>query len=530
MYRFCPNCGEELPSPTPNFCSHCGTSLKEQKDTCSTAKEYDDEKEVQQAIYALGVKLEESVAKILAAKGYNIEQRVRLSGSSGVPHEIDVLARKGGIVKVVECKNWKNPVGKEVIQKLHDTLRDLGSKCGGVVASFAGFTYDAENLAEHYGIELWDPDYLKEEIWVISVGRAVEASYGKTIKVENAFPIKVGFSQVAETKLKNKDKLTINGTLSYHPYYIANYSYHATFKAPKKRVHRFSDSGKVFIDALDGSVLNPTPVKDLSSVTKTLKGVISKKEREVGKRVKKLIEEMEIGTPTNYEVKPGEDYKVRKFEPSISKRSIEKSAINFIIQKNTEHITYIPNSQEDELLPEVKVITYIPKFKDVNIKSVMLVYVPRWAIDYEVFSKTYTKEVLAFSGAVLEDTLRYCSKDVGLLKKETIAICELCGQAFCSEHVSQCPVCGKWLCEADGGICEDCRRVYCTGHILKCEICDRPLCNDCKQACSICGKTVSRKHMQSCDNCGAVACTECMTKTGVIRRKTLCKKCRQEIS
>ena len=529
MYRFCPNCGEELPSPNPNFCPYCGSSLKEPKKVRFVTQKGDDaEKEVQRAIYELGVKLEECVAKILAAKGYKTQQRVRLDGSSGVSHEIDVLARRGNIVKAVECKNWKTPVGKEVIQKLHDTLKDLGSKWNGVVASFAGFTEDAENLAKHYGIELWDPDYLKEEFWVISVGRAVEASFGETIKVENAFPIKVNFSEAAEIKLNNKDKLITNGTLSYHPYYVVSYSYHAVFKDPTKKVHRFRDSGKVFIDALDGSVLNPTPLKTLSSVTKVLKGVISKKAREESKRAKKLIEEMEIGAPKNYEVRPGEDYSVRVLQPSISKRSLAKSAINYIVQKNTERIVYTPKSRKDEFLPETKFITYVPKTRDINIKSVRLVYIPKWEINYEAFNKTYTKEVLAFSGTVLEDTLRYCPKHIGLLKKENVAICEVCGQALCREHVFQCPVCGKWLCEDDGVFCEDCKRIHCTDHILKCEICGQPLCNDCKQICPICGKTVGKRHMRTCDNCGVTACTDCTTTIGIIRRKTLCKNCQNK--
>jgi len=526
MYRFCPNCGEELPSPNPNFCPYCGAPLNEPKKVrFVTQKEDDTEKEVQRAIYELGVKLEECVAKILAAKGYKTQQRVRLDGSSGVSHEIDVLARRGNIVKAVECKNWKTPVGKEVIQKLHDTLKDLGSKWNGVIASFAGFTEDAENLAKHYGIELWDPDYLKEEFWVISVGRAVEASFGETIKVENAFPIKVNFSEAAEIRLKNKDKIMMNGTLSYHPYYIVSYSYHAVFKDPTKKVHRFRDSGKVFIDALDGSVLNPTPLKTLASVTQVLKGVISKRAREESKRAKKLIEEMEIGTPKNYKVRPEEDYGVRVLQPSISKRSLAKSAINYIVQKNTERIVYTPKSRKSEFLPETKSITYVPKTRDVNIKSIRLVYIPKWEINYEAFSKTYTKEVLAFSGTVLEDTLQYCPRHIGLLKKENVAICEVCGQALCKEHVFQCPVCGKWLCEDDGVSCEDCKRIYCPDHILKCEICGQPLCSGCKQICPICGKTVGKKHMRTCDNCGVSACTDCTTTTGIIRRKTLCKNC-----
>jgi len=425
----------------------------------------------------------------------------------------------------VECKNWRAPVGKENIQKFNDTLKDLSLK-NGIFASYAGFTEDAETLAEYYGIDLWDPDYLKEEYWMISVGRAEEATLEKPIKLENALPLKLGFLQVAETNLKNKDKIIPKGTLSYRPYFVVAYLYQAKFKDPTRKIHTFKDSGKVFIDGLDGRVLNPSTIKDVKSIAQRLKTIITKKGREESKRTKKLIEELNEGALANYEVKAGEDYEVRKFEPSISKRSIAKSALDYIIQKNTCEIEYAPKGREEEFLLGTKTITYIPKIKDINIRGVTLVYVPKWQINYEFFNRVYTKEVLAFSGAVLEDTLHCCPKHIGFLKKETVAICEVCGQALFNEHVFQCPICGKWLCEEDGVSCESCRRVYCKEHtLLKCEICNRPLCNECKLICPICGKRYSQKHTRICDNCGKTVCTNCVTATGFIRKKVLCSTC-----
>jgi hypothetical protein len=314
--------------------------------------------------------------------------------------------------------------------------------------------------------------------------------------------------------------------LSYHPYFVVVYSYYAKFKDPEKTVHTFRDEGKVFIDALDGRVLNSLPIKNIQGITQRLKSIISKQGREESRRTKKLIEELELGALSNYDVKAGEDYKVRVFQPSISRHSIAKSAVNYIVQKNTEEVEYTLKSQEDEFFEETKVIPHVPKAKDINIKDIKLVYVPKWEINYESFSKTYIREVLAFSGTVLEDNLQYCPKHVGFLKKETIAICEVCGQALCNAHVFQCPICGKWLCEDDGIICDDCKRIYCKQHtLLKCEICGKPLCNDCKVICSICKKTYSRKHIRTCDNCGRTVCPNCATSTGLIKRKTLCKEC-----
>jgi hypothetical protein len=518
MFDFCPNCDEKLPSPNLNFCPYCGSSLKEQPDfTLSEEVTDKDEGVTSRAIYELGEKLEECVEKILFAKGYEVKRRVRCSGSSGVAHEIDVWARRGKIVKIVECKNWKHPVGKEVIQKLNDTIKDLGSRLNGIVASYAGFTEDARELAEHYGIELWGPEYLAREFFKVIIGRINEAGYGATIKVRNALQVRVNFLKASDVKLQNKDRIMVNGTLSYYPYYIVDYSYFAKFKDPTKQVHTFNDSGKIFIDGLNGIILNPS-----LSVLQRFRS------SDEGKRNKKLVEELQRGSFIHYEIRSGEDYKIELFQPTISKRSVKKLAINYIVQKNTREIVYMPKGQETTFFPEMKVITYTPKISDINIKNITLVYVPEWEINYEVFNKIYVRKVLAFSGEILEDTLKYCPEHIGFLKKETIAICEVCGYALCGEHISQCAICGKWLCKDDGTFCEECRKIFCKEHtLLNCEICNQLLCNNCKLICPICKKTYGQKHVDVCYNCGRKVCSDCVIKTGLIRRKTLCKECQE---
>lgn len=69
--------------------------------------------------------------------------------------------------------------GKEIVQKINDDLRDLGKKWNGAVASYAGFTEDAEKYAEYYDIELWEPDYLMREFFAVSISRAEEAKMVK---------------------------------------------------------------------------------------------------------------------------------------------------------------------------------------------------------------------------------------------------------------------------------------------------------------------------------------------------------------
>jgi len=496
----------------PNFCPN-------EKETT--------EEEVQISIQELGRKFEECVEKILQTKGYETQRRIRVKGKSGTPYEIDIVAKKGNIVRAVECKNWTNAVGREHLEKFWGTLQDLGSPWNGIFVSRAGFTADAEGYADYYNIERWDPDRVKEEWFELSIGRAEYAKSGETITVSNALPLNFDFLHTTKVDLENKEKVSVTGMISYHPYFIVNYSYYTRFKDPTKATHTFKDEGKVFVDGLDGTVLNPPPTKSVGTVVRTLKLIVSKEAREENTRNKRLIEELRTNLQLKeYNVKGGECYKVRVLKAVVSPRSIVKSAVEYITKKNTETIKYRTKEQEEEYFIPPKTLTYVPKSRDINIKSILLVNVPRWDLSFEALSKTYSREVLACSGTVLEDTLKHCPRHIGPFRKETIAICEICGQAFCEKHVSKCPTCGKWLCEEHGIFCHTCQRRFCSEHIqLKCDICGQRLCNDCKAICPLCKRVYGRQHTLTCEKCGKQVCPECATISGLLRKKTICKEC-----
>jgi hypothetical protein len=308
--------------------------------------------------------------------------------------------------------------------------------------------------------------------------------------------------------------------LSYHPYYVVNYSYSKKFKDPTKQTHSVRDRGKVFIDALDGLVLNHSP-GSTKGLTRTLKLIVSRDAREEDKRQKNLIAELSNFTSVKeYTVEGGESYKVRILEPVINPRSAKKSAIDFIIEKNTHTVSY---RTTENLL---KTVVHVPKQRNINIKSIALVMVPRWDIYFKTVNRTYSKEVFGCSGTVLENTIKYCQKHTGLLKKENIAVCEICGQALCEKHVSECPICGKWLCDEDGTSCNNCGRVFCNDHITSiCEVCNKPLCQDCKVTCSICKKEFCQTHTDICSECGKQICPDCSTTVGRLRRRKVCKFC-----
>lgn len=520
LSNFCPKCGKKLGSPSPNFCPNCGKALAPTEiQEKAPPKMITDTK---MSIYELGTKLEECVEIILKKRGFQTERRKRIKGKSGSYYEIDVVARKNDTFWAVECKNLGSSVGRGPLQKFNDTLQDLGPKWTGMFVSYpADFTKPAEEYAEHFNIQRWGPDRFKEEWTVVSVGRAEYATLGEKKTVKNALSLNCNFSEASKISLVNKDKIIATGMLSFTPYFAVDYSYHARFKDPTKQSYTFKDSGKVFVNALDCSVLNPS--KRSSTVTRVLKRVLSKEARRTAKRTTNLFQELQDGvSDKEYDVEGGDRYTVRILEPVITPRVAKKEAIDFVTAENTETIRY--RTQDGNL----NSVTYIPKRKNMRIKSVTLVNVPRWDITFNVFNRTYSREMLACSGTVLENSIQYCPKHIGPFKKETVAACEICGQALCEQHVFQCPTCGKWLCKEDGTFCASCERIFCHDHIsLFCGVCNKPLCSDCKVICPSCGKIFGQKHVVSCSQCGKEICSDCVITVGRFRRKRLCKECGQ---
>jgi len=136
-------------------------------------------------------------------------------------------------------------------------------------------------------------------------------------------------------------------------------------------------------------------------------------------------------------------------------------------------ITYYPKSESKTFIPKTKSIKFVPKRSDIKIVRRDIVAVPRWPINYDSLGLGYVREMLACSGTVLEDTLSYCPSHfklgaLAIISKQTVAVCEICGQSLCEEHVKRCPVCSK---------------------------------------------------------CGMLVCSNCVVTTGLLRKTRTCKKC-----
>jgi hypothetical protein len=532
--KYCPNCGKKLIAENAKFCGECGFSLQatEVIEQPLVAEEERQEEEFKASIFELGNRLEEVVEKIYQARGFTTERRQRLEGKSGTRSEIDIVARKAGRVFAVECKNYSDRVGIEKVRDFAQKLQDLGSGWNGVFVSLNGFTDDAAQFAQHRRIETWGHDELSEKWLTISVGR-LESRKGQSLMLEYALPLNVGYFQATQIDFRNKEKVNVsNAELIYHPYLAVDYSFKARFKDPTKKLHKVEDKDTLYVDALDGDVLNPMPAKGIGLLTKALKTWASRTARAEDQRTKKLLQELSNNAPQRqYSLDIENEYQVNKLKPAIAPGQAVKACIQYIVEKNTQEVKYYPKTDEDTYFQRGETVTYVPKKNDIIITRKDVVVVPKWSVEFDSLGINYVKEILACSGTTLEDTLSYCPRHfklgaIEIAPKRSVAVCEVCGESLCENHIWRCPTCGKWLCEEHGIACSSCQTRFCKEHITKtCPICETAVCDACITVCPICNTQYGKNHSVVCDRCNSIVCPNCITTTGFLRKTRTCKKC-----
>jgi len=76
---------------------------------------------------------------------------------------------------------------------------------------------------------------------------------------------------------------------------------------------------------------------------------------------------------------------------------------------------------------------------DVVIRKSSLIYVPKWLINTRSKEAHYRREVLPASEKVIIDEIMFCPKEFYEKRpsnKKTYAVCEVCGCAYCYNHIS----------------------------------------------------------------------------------------------
>ncbi len=553
---FCPHCGTNLEIETGKFCTECGGSLSGSVKESSLqvqnqevqpntpqnviSPDLDNETEnpaIASSINQLGKKLEEAVEKLFRAEGYQTCRNTHFGDKSSRRFEIDVIAQKNSENIAIECKNYSKAVGIEKVNHFSEKLKWITQETNqpwrGIFIAYSNLSNDAENVAAENNIETWGRDIIVEKWAQFSFGRLMQK--GEILKLESALSLNTDYTKATSLHLKNKKIITISDAiLTFHPYLKLNYHFSAKYTDPAKETHRFQDKGIIIVDMLDGTVLNPEIIRDIiSGLSKAFNILSASKKHEENKRSMKIIHELETTQASlEYRLNIGQDYRVSKLNRVIPIRSGIANALDYIIERNTQIIKY--RIQRRDSFEEFKEIEFIPKKNTITIISRDIISVPKWTIHFNSLGHIYTRELLAHSGELLEDTIQYCPnhRSFGILtetfknKPKTIAVCEECGKAFCKDHINECPICGKWYCQEHSNECNSCKGKFCKEHTpYTSDLNNLPLCEECIRQCSICKKIVGSNNLHICDKCGLAVCESCIKKSGILSKSKICLKC-----
>ncbi len=95
---------------------------------------------------------EELVGEAYRRKGY----RVTETGGGGADGGVDLVLKKGGETRLVQCKNWRTfKVGVKVVRELYGVVAARGAT-GGVLICSGKFTLEAQDFARGKALELVD--------------------------------------------------------------------------------------------------------------------------------------------------------------------------------------------------------------------------------------------------------------------------------------------------------------------------------------------------------------------------------------
>jgi len=112
---------------------------------------------VKQLLVLTPTEFENAIGKLFQSMGYKVEH----SGKQG-DHGIDlVIYDKKGEKWVVQCKQWKGPVGETVVRDVYGAMHHEEAQ-GAAVVTTSRFTRQAVAWAEDKPIELYDGERLGE--------------------------------------------------------------------------------------------------------------------------------------------------------------------------------------------------------------------------------------------------------------------------------------------------------------------------------------------------------------------------------
>ncbi|MFY9871108.1 MAG: APC family permease [Candidatus Nitrosopolaris sp.] len=122
----------------------------------------------------------------------------------------------------------------------------------------------------------------------------------------------------------------------------------------------------------------------------------------------------------------------------LKSKMAEKEVLEKVVSENTQKASYYTSNGKGKRKEQK--IEIRPKPGEVKINRKPLIFVPKWIITIKAGEHTYNRKALAASNTLIVDEIAFCTNHFTLGKiwstrKRTSAVCEICGGAFCDDHI-----------------------------------------------------------------------------------------------
>lgn len=395
-----------------------------------------------------GLALEGMVAKILQTEGFATDNRAQLSDRDGIRHELDIVATKGRLKLAIECKNHApgRAVGIEEVRNFLYKLTRL-SIPNGLFVAYDRLSMDAMELCQTQGVEVWDHVILKEKYIEAVAGRLETAS-------EEVVPLalapRVQLDSVSTVRLANPSLLRLaSASLVFHPYVSVEYHLRFIGKDPSREEHRIADDGTLFFDGLTEDLVGACDQDGEDRNFEAVSQAETKGERKV---LRMILGDLKFLKPmAHFRIARGPAFRLKILDAEVDETKLKTFSKDTVSEENEEVVTYRVHGGRSD--GERKSHTFSPKPRHVELRDFKTIHVPFWDLRFEAGARTYSRRILASSGQVIEDQLALCPRHIEIggfkfVKKPPTALCEVCGGAYCADHVTLAPD-GRYYCDVD---------------------------------------------------------------------------------
>ena len=262
------------------------------------------------------------------------------------------------------------------------------------------------------------------------------------IVLDMTLPISLGYSEVIKVNTDNPSAVkTSRVDLEFYPYYVIEYEIDIQRIDPSGNKHNLQNHEIIVVDASNAELLSDTK-KTMEFVSKLNPFSSASKKDSVHVGIierNQIIHDLKNMEPIkDHRLLLTSDYGINIMDNKVSLTDAEKTVMRDVIIRNSKEVSYKIRKRKGKT--EERKLRIVPKHYEIVIKRKSLVYVPKWKISFRSGDFEYKRMALAASCIFITDEIASCPMHSSVAKiwnrhKRTIAVCEICGGAFCNDHI-----------------------------------------------------------------------------------------------